>query len=141
MGSPQIVQAFSVNCTGKPCKSNLQVKPCILEITGILRNYYILFLKKLHGMSLYLQTLYKFRVCTCKVPVIPCKGLQCSAQCSKDMKLKNLDVPILQVQSIIQIIPECHELKFLKFIIGKCIFYGLEVRCFTPFSPFQPLFM
>ena len=77
MGSPQIVQAFSVNCTRKPCKSNLQVKPCILEITGILRNYYILFLKKLHGMSLYLQTLYKFRVCTCKVPVIPCKGLQC----------------------------------------------------------------
>ena len=78
MGSPQIVQAFSVNCTGKPCKSNLQVKPCILEITGILRNHYLLFLKKLHGMSLYLQTLYKFRVCTCKVPVIPCNGLQCS---------------------------------------------------------------
>ena len=78
MGSPQIVQAFSVNCTGKPCKSNLQVKPCILEITGILRNYYIFFLKKIHGMSLFLQTLHKFRICTCKVPVIPCKGLQCT---------------------------------------------------------------
>ena len=59
-----------------------------------------------------------------------------SAQCSKGVKLTKLGIQILVLQRGVYIISDSQELKFLKFIIGKYIFYGPKVRSFTPFWPF-----
>ena len=59
--------------------------------------------------------------------------MQCTAQCSKGVKLTKLGIQILVLQRGVYIISDSQELKFLKFIIGKYIFYGPKVRSFTPF--------
>ena len=56
-----------------------------------------------------------------------------SAQCSKGVKLTKLGIQILVLQRGVYIISDSQELKFLKLVIRKCIFYGPEVWCFTPF--------
>ena len=58
-----------------------------------------------------------------------------SAQCSKGVKLTKLGIQSLVLQREVYIISDSQELKFLKLVIRKCIFYGPEVWCFTTFWP------
>ena len=55
-------------------------------------------------------------ICTCYRPV------QCTAQCSKGVKLKKLDFRILLAEWRLLVISDSHELKFLIIIIEKVQF-------------------